>query len=175
MLKNYLNLVHRSNLGDNRMPDKTQQQQQKTKELKVFSAQVITLDQIRNDSRKLRLLFAISTLKEVSEKGLAYMVQYLKEERKIDMGYNIVKLGNKLIVRELPDDIKALLYVGLIEVDPKTKKLRLTSNGQEFLEKISKNEDIDNFIKVVDELRSKIVVIDEEVSLTALPTERKRR
>ncbi len=157
------------------MPDKTQQQQQKTKELKVFSTQVVTLDQIRSDPRKMRLLFAISTLKEVSEKGLAYMIQYIKEEKKIDMGYNVIKLGNKLIVRELPDDIKALLYVGLIEVDPKTKKLRLTSNGQEFLEKISKNEDIDNIIKIVDELRNKIVVIDEEVSITTLSTFQRRR
>lgn len=173
MLKNYLNLGRRSNPGDNKMPDKTQQQ--KTKELKVFSTQVVTLEQIKSDPRKMKLLFAINTLKEVSEKGLAYMVQYIKEEKKIDMGYNVIKLGNKLIVRELPDDIKALLYVGLIEVDPKTKKLRLTSNGQEFLEKISKSEDIDNFIKIVDELRNKIVVIDEEVSLTALPTYQRKR
>lgn len=156
------------------MPEKTQQQQQKTKELKVFSTQVITLDHIRNDMRKLKLLFAINTLKEVSEKGLTYIVQYIKDEKKLDLGYTITKLGNRVIVRELNDDIRALLYVGLIEVDAKTKKLRLTSNGQEFIDKIQKNEDIENFIKIVEELKGKVVAIDEEVALASTTTRSKK-
>ncbi|MCS7111368.1 MAG: hypothetical protein N3D82_03725 [Ignisphaera sp.] len=148
------------------MPDKTSPQQQKTKELKTFSVQVVTLDQIRNDKRKSALVYIIKSLKEVSEKGLSYLINYLKEEKKIDLGYNIIKIGNKIIVKELNDDIKLLLYVGIIEMDLKTRKLRLTSNGQEFLEGIKViDKDLEQLLQLVEEYRNKIVAIDEEISL----------
>jgi hypothetical protein len=159
-----------------KMPDKTQsQQQQKTKELKTFSTQVITLDQIRNDKRKLTLVYIIKALGEVSEKGLSYLINYLKEEKKTSLGYNIVKIEDKIIVRELTEDIKSLLYVGIVEVDPKSKKLKLTSNGQEFLESIKVvDKDIEQLYQIVEEYRNKITAIDEEISLISTSTIRKR-
>lgn len=151
------------------MPEKTSAQQQKTKELKVFSVQVVTLDQIKNDKRKLTLIYIIKSLKEVSEKGLSYLINYLKEEKKIDLGFNITKIGNKIIVKELNEDVKLLLYVGIIEMDPKTKKLRLTSNGQEFLESIKiVDKDLEQLLQIVEEYRNRIVAIDEEISLMAV-------
>lgn len=151
------------------MPDKAPSQQQKTKELKTFSVQIVTLDQIRNDKRKLMLIYMIKSLKEVSEKGLTYLINYLKEEKKIDLGYNIIKIGNKIIVKELNDDIKLLLYVGIVEMDPKSKKLRLTSSGQEFLENTKViDKDVEQLLQLVEEYRNKIIAIDEEISLISM-------
>lgn len=151
------------------MPDKTSTQQQKTKELKIFSAQVVTLDQIKNSRRKLMLVYMIRSLKEVSEKGLTYLINYLKEEKKVDAGYSIIKIGNKIIAKELNDDIKQLLYVGIIEMDPKTKKLRLTSSGHEFLEGIKMvDRDVESLVQLTEEYRNKIVAIDEEISLMSM-------
>ncbi|MDK6029299.1 hypothetical protein QPL79_07985 [Ignisphaera sp. 4213-co] len=147
------------------MPEKQQTQQQKTKELKVFSTQVVTIDAIRNDRRKLTLLYMIKTLNSVSEKGLTHLITILNDEKGVNLGYTIVKLGNRIIVRELLEDIKALLYVGLIETDPKTKKLQLTSKGKEFLETIQTvDKKLSEILGTVEELKTKVVAIDEEVA-----------
>jgi hypothetical protein len=151
------------------MPEKTQQkaqqQQQKTKELKVFSTQVVTLDTIKNDKRKLTLLLIIKSFGSISEKALAYLIELLHNEKKIDLGYNIVKLGNKVIVRELTEDIRALLYVGVAEVNPQTKKLQVTSRGMEFLDSLQlQDPKIDEVLKAVEEVKNKVIPIDEEVA-----------
>ncbi|MEM1541676.1 MAG: hypothetical protein QW101_05520 [Ignisphaera sp.] len=149
-------------------PEKTVGTQQKTKELKIFSTQIITLDQIKKDKRKLLLLNIIKNYNEVSEKGLAYLITLLKDEKGFNINYTTVKLGNRAIVRELQDDIKALLYTGLVEVNPKNKKLRLTSNGQEFLESTSKEvESFNDVLQAAEELKTRVQLVDEEVSLIA--------
>jgi|UniRef100_A0A7J2T9X1 hypothetical protein len=156
------------------MPEKTQQQ--KTKELKTFSVQVVTLETVKNDRRKLVLLNMIKVLNSVSEKGLTYLINIMHEEKKIDLGYSIVKLGNRVIVRELSEDIKALLYVGLVETDPKSKKLQLTSRGKEFLENLQvADSKLDEILRIVEEQRSRVVPIDEEVSAVVQTTQQARR
>lgn len=156
------------------MPEKTQQQ--KTKELKTFSVQVVTLETVKNDRRKLVLLYMIKVLNSVSEKGLTYLINIMHEEKKIDLGYSIVKLGNRVIVRELSEDIKALLYVGLVETDPKSKKLQLTSRGKEFLENLQvADSKLDEILRIVEEQRSRVVPIDEEVSAVVQTTQQARR
>lgn len=156
------------------MPEKTQQQ--KTKELKTFSVQVVTLETVKNDRRKLVLLNMIKVLNSVSEKGLTYLINIMHEEKKIDLGYSIVKLGNRVIVRELSEDIKALLYVGLVETDPKSKKLQLTSRGKEFLENLKvADSKLDEILRIVEEQRSRVVPIDEEVSAVVQTTQQARR
>jgi hypothetical protein len=150
------------------VPEKGGTTTQKTKEIKVFSVQVITLDQIKKDKRKLTLLNIIKTCNEISEKGLTYLIAMLKDEKGINLGYTILKIGNRVIVRELTDDVKALLYTGLVEVNPKNKKLRLTSNGLEFLDKTSSPiiiENLNNILQTVEELKPKILPLDEEVAL----------
>jgi hypothetical protein len=156
------------------VPEKTQQQ--KTKELKTFSVQVVTLETVKNDRRKLVLLYMIKVLNSVSEKGLTYLINIMHEEKKIDLGYSIVKLGNRVIVRELSEDIKALLYVGLVETDPKSKKLQLTSRGKEFLENLQvADSKLDEILRIVEEQRSRVVPIDEEVSAVVQTTQQARR
>lgn len=140
-------------------------QQQKTKELKTFSTQVVTLDTIKNDKRKMTLLHIIKVLNAVSEKGLSYLVTVLHDEKKVDLGYTIVRLGNRVIVKDLLEDIKALLYVGLIESDPKTKKLQLTSRGKEFLESLQiADTKLSEVLSSVEELKSRVIAVDEEVA-----------
>ncbi|MEM1778999.1 MAG: hypothetical protein QXU96_06560, partial [Ignisphaera sp.] len=80
-----------------------------------------------------------------------------------------IKIGNKIIVKELNDDIKLLLYVGIVEMDPKSKKLRLTSSGQEFLENTKViDKDVEQLLQLVEEYRNKIIAIDEEISLISM-------
>jgi hypothetical protein len=118
----------------------------------------------------------IKVLNSVSEKGLTYLINIMHEEKKIDLGYSIVKLGNRVIVRELSEDIKALLYVGLVETDPKSKKLQLTSRGKEFLENLQvADSKLDEILRIVEEQRSRVVPIDEEVSAVVQTTQQARR
>ena len=160
--------------GDHCLPEKTQQQ--KTKELKTFSVQVITIDNIKNDKRKLILLHIIKTLNAVSEKGLTHLIDILTNEKKINLGYTIIKLGNRVIIKGLDEDIRALLYVGLIECDPKTKKLQLTSKGKEFLETINISDSkMDEILKMVEEQKNKIMAIDEEVVATMQILQQRQR
>jgi hypothetical protein len=159
------------------MPEKSgTQTTQKTKEIKVFSAQVVTIDHIKKDKRKLILLNIIRTCNEISEKGLAHLIALLKDEKNINLGYTILKLGSKVVVRELLEDVKALLYTGLIEVNPKNKKLMLTSNGHEFLDKVMSQiaiENLDAILKTVEELKPKILPLDEEVALVVSTSSRR--
>jgi DUF1009 family protein len=159
------------------MPEKSgAQTTQKTKEIKVFSAQVVTIDHIKKDKRKLILLNIIRTCNEISEKGLAHLIALLKDEKNINLGYTILKLGSKVVVRELLEDVKALLYTGLIEVNPKNKKLMLTSNGHEFLDKVMSQiaiENLDAILKTVEELKPKILPLDEEVALVVSTSSRR--
>ena len=158
------------------MPERQVQQQQKTKELKTFSTQVVTLDAIKNDKRKMTLLHIIKVLNAVSEKGLSYLVTVLHDEKKVDLGYTIVRLGNRVIVKDLLEDIKALLYVGLIESDPKTKKLQLTSRGKEFLESLQiADTKLSEVLSSVEELKSRVIAVDEEVATAAQLAKQSRK
>lgn len=152
------------------MPEKSGSSQQKTKELKVFSSQVITLDHIKKDKRKLVLVHIIKACNEISEKGLAHLIALLKDEKNINLNYTIFKLGNRIVVKELQEDVKALLYTGVIEVNPKNKKLKITSTGLEFLDKVQNSVELENITSVlqaVEELKPKITPLDEEVALIA--------
>lgn len=158
------------------MPERQVQQQQKTKELKTFSTQVVTLDAIKNDKRKMTLLHIIKVLNAVSEKGLSYLVTVLHDEKKVDLGYTIVRLGNRVIVKDLLEDIKALLYVGLIESDPKTKKLQLTSRGKEFLESLQiADTKLSEVLSSAEELKSRVIAVDEEVATAAQLAKQSRK
>ncbi|RLG87900.1 MAG: hypothetical protein DRO15_04075, partial [Thermoprotei archaeon] len=85
---------------------------QKSKELKVFSKRVITIDQIKRDSRKLRLLMIINILEEISEKALTHLIYLIQKEKGIDLGYKFFLVAGNPSSKQLLDDIFALLYVG---------------------------------------------------------------
>ncbi len=137
---------------------------QKTKELKTFSMQVITQDHIKRDPKKIKILYIVRHLGSISEKALTYLLYLLKNEKGIDLGYSFITIGNKVMSKQILDDIMALLYTGLLESDPRTKKLRVTSNGLDFLERNPMpTSEINDLLKAIDELRGKVLPIDIEV------------
>jgi len=148
----------------------------KTKELKIITRHVITIDDIKKDPRKVKLLYIISEIGSISEKALQYLLYYMKENG-YDLGYYFVLLGQTPSSKELLNDTLALRYVGLLETNPR-KKLVVTSLGKEFLDKNSNiipDEEKDQIKKLIEELRIKIAPIDAEVELRAGPRRRRRR
>lgn len=141
----------------------------KSKELKIVTRQVITLDDIKKNDRMILLLYIVKHLGEISEKGLTHLLYKMKEENGIDLGYQFVKMGKVVGSKDLHQDILDLLYVGLMEREPRKNKLRLTSDGEEFLEKYGNKipEDrLKSIFEVIDELKNTIKSIEAEVEFT---------
>ncbi len=90
---------------------------------------------LNEDKRKLSLLYIINRMERVSEKALTALIFEMKEKG-MDLGYNFNNIGNNIFSHSLKEDITSLLYLGFIENDLKTKKLSLSNDGKEFLEKI---------------------------------------
>jgi len=136
--------------------------QTKSKELKIVSKQVITTDSLKDDKRKIKLLYIIKALNGVSEKALTVGLYELKQKG-LDLGYQFNVIGNNVFSPMIKDDITALLYVGYLENDPKSKKLIITSRGQEFLDSQQIEDDFkNNLAQLVNEIKVKITAIDEE-------------
>lgn len=148
----------------------------KSKELKIVTRHVITVDDIKNDPRKIKLLYIINTIGGISEKALQHLIYYMKD-LEFDLGYNFIVLGTTPSSKMLHNDIVALLYVGLIETNPR-RKLVATSLGKEFLEKtkdVITDDEKETIKKLIDELRIKIAPIDMEVELSYRSKRRRRR
>ena len=136
--------------------------QTKSKELKIVSKQVITADSLKDDKRKIKLLYIIKALNGVSEKALTVGLYELKQKG-LDLGYQFNVIGNNIFSPMIKDDITALLYVGYLENDPKSKKLVITSRGQEFLDSQQIEDDFKNTLaQLLNEIKAKITAIDEE-------------
>ena len=131
-------------------------QQTKSKELKITTKHVITIDQIRSNVRAVKLLYTIYRFGEITEKALIHLIKDLKEEG-IDLKYTITEIAGNLVSKELREELTALLYVGLVESTVPSKKLRITSQGKEFLENISLDSDFRSSVdEVIEKLRSKL-------------------
>ncbi len=150
----------------------------KSKELKIIARQVVTINDVKKDPRKIKLLHIIGETKGISEKALQYLIYYMKESG-YDLGYQFIMLGNTPSSKELHNDIVSLLYVGLIETDPR-RKLVVTSLGREFIDKnkdLLSEDEKQKIKKLVEELRIKVAPIDTEVELSTRlrrPSRRKR-
>ncbi len=141
------------------------------KELVIVTRHVVTLDQVKNDERKMRLLAVFKALEDVGgiyERSLAHLLYWLKTEKNLDLGYNFIVVGGTPTSKELHEDLVALLYVGLIESNPRTKKLQLTSEGKEFLDKVGLPPDWEKIKQAVEELKPKVTAIDAQLELTAM-------
>ena len=141
----------------------------KTKELKIITKHVVTIDDVARDQRKLKLLYLVNALEEISEKALQYLIYWLKTEKQLDLGYEFLVIGNVPSSKELKTDIVALLYVGALETNPRNKKLRVTSVGKELLEKTvtdNMKPEFDRVVAAAKELEAKVKSIDAEVELT---------
>ncbi|MCS7108008.1 MAG: hypothetical protein RMH77_03790 [Sulfolobales archaeon] len=144
------------------------QQQKQSKELKIVTRPVVTVDSIKGDVIKLKLLHIIKHLNSISEKALTHLIYLLQNELKIQLKYSFINVGGVPCSKQLRDDINILLYLGLVETDSLSRKLRLTSNGVEFLEKYGlSNEELNTLLSGVDELKSKTSSIDAEADLSA--------
>ena len=136
--------------------------QTKSKDIKMISKQVFTADVLKEDKRKIKLLYIIKALNGASEKALTIGLYELKQKG-LDLGYQFNVLGNNIVSPMLKEDITALLYVGYLENDPKSKKLIVTSNGQEFLDAQQIEDEFKNTLnQLLNEVKMKINAIDEE-------------
>ncbi|BFH73263.1 hypothetical protein SJAV_12070 [Sulfurisphaera javensis] len=136
--------------------------QTKSKELKITSKQVFTPEALKDDRRKVKLLYIIKTLNGASEKALTIGLYELKQKG-LDLGYQFNVIGNNVFSPMLKEDVTALLYVGYLENDPQSKKLKLTSNGQEFLDGQQIEDDFKNTLaQLISDIKMKVNAIDEE-------------
>jgi hypothetical protein len=142
------------------------------KELVIITRPAVTRDQVERDERKKRLMLILKAMEDqggIYERSLAHLVYWLQKEKGFDLGYNFYMIGDVPTSKELHEDIVALLYVGFAETDPRTKKLRLTSDGREFLE--TKGYDKEFFEKLqaaVEEYKPKIAALDAQIELTTI-------
>ncbi|MET1128018.1 MAG: hypothetical protein ABWW70_01720 [Thermoproteota archaeon] len=149
------------------------------KELVIVTRPAVTPSQIEQDERKRNLLLLLSSMEEqggVYERSLAHLVYWLQSEKGIDLGYNFTLVGDLPTSKELKEDLIALLYVGYAETDPRTKKIRISSDGKEFLSKVGYDKNFYEQLRAaVDELRPKIAAIDMQIELTTMLTRPRRR
>jgi len=152
------------------------------KELVIVARPAITPQQVERDERKRKLMLVLKAMDDqggIYERSLVNLVYWLKTEKGIDLGYNFLTVGGVPSSKELHEDIVALLYVGFAETNPRTRKLRLTNEGKEFLEKKGYDKEFYEKLKAaVDELRPKIAALDAQIELTTLltrPGPRRRR
>ncbi len=147
----------------------------KSKEIKIVTRHVITIDEVEKDLRKIKLLYIISVVGDISEKALQYLLYEMKEKG-YDLEYGFTLVGNIPTSKELFNDLLALKYTGLVETNP-SRKLIVSSLGREFLEKnVNKitEEERDEIKKLIDELRVKVRPIDVEVEMRFRRTRRRR-
>lgn len=156
----------------------SKQSSTKSKELKIITRHVVTINDVLKDPRKIKILYLINEFEEMSEKALQYLVYWLKSEKNIDLGYDFLVIGNVPSSKDLKMDLVALLYVGALETNPKNKKLRITSIGKELLGKVNLDkEELDKIATNAKEYEAKVKSIDAEVELTVkmLSSARRRR
>ncbi len=151
-----------------------------TKELKIVTRPVVTVEAVKRDKRKLTLLHIINEIGEISEKAVTQLLYKMKEEKGLDLGYNFYLIADTPNSKDIQEDIRVLLYLGLIESDPISRKLRLTSLGKEFLDAEGKRVPEDELSKVreiINELRTFIQSLDSttEMLLRSLRGLRRRR
>lgn len=138
----------------------------KTKEIKIVTKQIITLDDILNDPRKIKLLYIISEFGGLSEKALQHLIYEMKL-KEYDLKYDFTLVGKIPSSKELLNDLLALKYTDLVETTS-SKKITISSRGKEFLEKYGdkiSSEEKENIKKLVEELRVKIKPLDLEVEM----------
>ena len=147
-----------------------------SKEIKIVTRPVVTLDDVSRDLRKVSLLEVVRSLGEVSERGLISSLYILKSEVGKDLGYQFQVIGSSVSSREVLEDVRVLLYLGLLEVSP-NRKLRLTSLGREFLEKLSGGlrERLEDIAKSVEGIKQRVLSEDSLLNLAPAGGRRGRR
>ncbi|ACP46306.1 conserved hypothetical protein [Sulfolobus islandicus Y.G.57.14] len=139
--------------------------QQKSKDVKMVSKQVISTNIINEDKRKLQLLYIIRQIGKLTEKSIIMLLYELKQKG-VDIGYQFNVIGNNVFSLMAKEDLTSLLYLGLIENDPVSKKIGISNNGIEILDKTQIEEDFKNKVaQALNEIKTKILAYDEEYNL----------
>jgi len=142
----------------------TLSQQTKSKELKIVTRPVITLDSVKSNKRAMKVLYLISELGSVTEKGLSYVIKELSSLG-VDLGYRFIDIAGVPTSKELRDDITAMLYVGLLE-SGQGKRVSVTSQGKEVLSQIQLDQEYVETIKSkLPEIKTKLATILAEADL----------
>ncbi len=140
------------------------------RELVIIARPAVTLEQVKTDERKRKLLTvlqALEKLKGIYERSLAHLLYWLKTEKGIDLGYDFLLVGDTPTSKQLREDIVALLYVGLVESDPITKKLRITNEGKELLKTVGIDEEFYKKVEeAIEEYKPKLTTIEAQIELT---------
>lgn len=148
-----------------------------SKELKIVARPVVTVDEVLKDVRKVSVLSIVNRLGEISERGLVNTLYILKTEKNKELGYRFQVVGKVVNSRELLEDIRILLYLGLLEVTEK-RKLRLTSLGKELLNKVgaSASGSFEEVLQAVEEIKQRVISEDNLLSMMSTSGRgRKRR
>jgi hypothetical protein len=148
-------------------------QQTKSKELKIVTKPVIALESVKNNKRAMKVLYLISELGSVTEKGLSYVIKELSSAG-VDLGYRFLEIAGIPTSKELREDIISMLYVGLLE-SSQGKKLSVTSQGKEVLSQIQlEQEYIDALKSKLPEIKTKLATILAEADLESRRSRRYR-
>ncbi|MCX8184226.1 MAG: hypothetical protein RMI56_05030 [Sulfolobales archaeon] len=147
-----------------------------SKELKVVSRPVVSIDDAVRDEKKVSVLGIVRSLGEVSERGLINCLYILKTEKGKDIGYPFQVIGSVVNSREMLEDVRVLLYLGLLEVT-EARKLKLTSLGREMLDKLSdkQKEIVEELSKVVEEIKQRVLSEDNLLNILSGSRGRRRR
>jgi hypothetical protein len=148
-------------------------QQTKSKELKIVTKPVIALESVKNNKRAMKVLYLISELGSVTEKGLSYVIKELSSAG-VDLGYRFLEIAGIPTSKELREDIISMLYVGLLE-SSQGKKLSITSQGKEVLSQIQLEQGyIDALKSKLPEIKTKLATILAEADLESRRSRRYR-
>jgi len=148
-------------------------QQTKSKELKIVTKPVIALESVKNNKRAMKVLYLISELGSVTEKGLSYVIKELSSAG-VDLGYRFLEIAGIPTSKELREDIISMLYVGLLE-SSQGKKLSVTSQGKEVLSQIQLEQGyIDALKSKLPEIKTKLATILAEADLESRRSRRNR-
>ncbi|MEM2021035.1 MAG: hypothetical protein QXP80_02265 [Zestosphaera sp.] len=159
------------------MPQKPQESSTSTsKELRIVARPVTTLDAVKKDPDKLKLLSVVSHLGGISERGLNNLVYLLIKEKNVGFKYSFVLINQFPSSKDLSDDIHLLLYLGLVETEPTLRKVRLTSSGKEFIEQNKLEESVlSELIKAVDEVKERVLSEERASELSSRNLRGRRR
>ncbi|MCE4616980.1 MAG: hypothetical protein F7C32_00100 [Desulfurococcales archaeon] len=138
-----------------------------SKDFKLVTFKVVTLDQVVKNERLMDLLYLISRFKSLSEKSIYHLV-YEVQQKGYDLGYKFFVIGGRPNSKQLKDDLVALFYVELLETEPRYKKIRLTNQGKDVVEQYIANMPSEKRAKLdslVGEIKKKITIIDSEAEL----------
>ncbi|ADL19293.1 hypothetical protein ASAC_0887 [Acidilobus saccharovorans 345-15] len=135
------------------------------KELRITPTQVVTKDKVLQNPKLMSLVYLVSRLGPIHERTLHMIVSEV-QQKGFDLGYQFFKVGQDPYSPALKNDVVALLYVGLLEAEPRYKKLVVSSSGKEALEKVGTPKGLQDVVESsIQELKAKSSMMDARIDV----------